>query len=105
MKIRNGFVSNSSSSSFVLLLKDITPSQLDMLQRHTQIAQAAGWAFGEYPGDNEVCCCGWAGTKDAWEITVTDKSVKGYTVQDNFNMRAFMGRIGIASDLAKWSDS
>jgi len=103
MKIREGFVSNSSSSSFVLSLKDITSNQLEMLQRHTQVAQAAGWAVGEDQDDSGVCC-GWASAEDEWEITVTSENVKGYTMQDNFDMRAFMGKIGVDSDLAEWDD-
>ena len=39
MKIRNGFVSNSSSSSFIILLDTITEEQLFMLYDHIGIGK------------------------------------------------------------------
>ena len=43
MKLRNGFVSNSSSSSFVLPKKGMTEKQITKLE---------GWFDGKYNGDD-----------------------------------------------------
>jgi len=47
MKIRNGFVSNSSSSSFIIKKSEITPAQLEMIKNHIQIAKKINEAVGE----------------------------------------------------------
>lgn len=39
MKIRSGFVSNSSSSSFIIPLHRINSNQMDMIQNHISIAK------------------------------------------------------------------
>lgn len=38
MKIKNGFISNSSSSSFILYKKNLLPNQLKVIKRFADIA-------------------------------------------------------------------
>lgn len=83
MKIRQGFVSNSSSSSFVIRLEHITAKQLVSIQNH-----------------NECPDCE---NGEGWSITVDAEFVKGYTSMDNFNMFNFLERIGI-ENIVKWND-
>lgn len=84
MKIRNGFVSNSSSSSFMIHNKDITKEQWMMLHsvmRNSGNVSPTGWiVFGTYG------------------------SVVGYTSMDNFNMKEFMKKIGIDMSKVIWAD-
>lgn len=63
MKIRHGFVSNSSSSSFVVDLDDISASQL------RYILELGDTAIGPYA--------------DSWSMHVEDKKLHGYTSMDN----------------------
>lgn len=50
MKIRSGFVSNSSSSSFVIKMSQITKDQLDLIQLHKVFAGDGAWDIHTYHG-------------------------------------------------------
>jgi len=89
MKIRIGFVSNSSSSSFTISKDDLTELQIALIKNHSEEGAKYGIAYPE----------------DAWNISETDTDVEGYTSMDNFNMEGFMKRIGINTDKADWSHS
>jgi hypothetical protein len=75
MKTRNGFVSNSSSSSFVVSGKDITFEQGKRLLDYY------------YSPMNT----------DGWSITLEGNSIVGWTPMDNGAMSDFMVEIGITS--------
>ena len=81
MKIRYGFVSNSSSSSFVLPLRCLTALQLKQLEDHGK--EAGG---------------------DAWSIHVTNLTVEGSTGMNNFDMHDFMWKIGVNPEDAEWEN-
>lgn len=83
MKARQGFVSNSSSSSFVIQKKDLTPEQLDLIRNHME---------------DEYCRSG-----EAWEITETDTTIEGYAFMDNFDMKDYLERVGILLKI-EWGD-
>jgi len=86
MKIRDGFVSNSSSSSFTISLNDITAMQLRMIQNHGELAKVVG-------GYDD----------DPWYINVEGSVVKGNTFMDNFDMDHFLTNIVmIPTDVVKW---
>lgn len=81
MKIRTGFVSNSSSSSFTIRPEDLTVRQLQQIYDHADEA-----------GEN------------AWSIHEDEKFVRGYTSMDNFDMRVYLRNIGIDRDKVCWDD-
>lgn len=87
MKLRNGFVSNSSSSSFILQKKDLTKAQICAIRYHQEFGKLL---FGM---DNCVNEC------DKWEmIGIKDKKcdiIQLSTSMTNFNMREFLKRIGV----------
>ena len=87
MKTRNGFVSNSSSSSFVINLEDISAKQLKLIQSH----QIEGKKL-DIP---------WADT-DFWDVTVTETTVEGSTFMDNFSMSDFLDEIGVYPKVVQW---
>ena len=91
MKKRIGFVSNSSSSSFVIPLEDISAKQLRQIEHHGAAAK------NPYEPHNH----------DAWYIEIDDDRdiVMGSTIMDNFDMYSYLrDRVKIKMDSVKWSD-
>jgi hypothetical protein len=80
MKIRNGFVSNSSSSSFVVEKKYLTEEQKDLIINHYHYVK-------EHP--EPFSFSKWLNDYDEWQITETEKVIKGYTILNNFDMDEF----------------
>ena len=89
MKVRNGFVSNSSSSSFMIRKKDLTKFQICAIRHHIEF----GRLF-----DMENCdeC-------DRWETfgirNKQSKIIQFGTSMTNFNMRKFLKKIGVPDDV------
>jgi hypothetical protein len=88
MKIRNGFVSNSSSSSFVINKENLSPKQIKKIKCH------------------EIDVTKESGKLDSWnkwEITEDKNTISGTTHMDNFDMEAFLERIGVNSEDIEWN--
>jgi len=68
MKTRSGFVSNSSSSSFIINREHISDFQIDKLEQHEKVC-------GKY---------------DAWTIQINNDFVIGKTDMDNFDMDEYL---------------
>lgn len=87
MKTRTGFVSNSSSSSFMIPRSALTDEQVEMIVDHIDRAKEIdpkGYGFeGQY-----YCTA----AHDAWDIKVTEHFVGGFTTMDNFDMITFLER-------------
>lgn len=82
MKIRKGFVSNSSSSSFVVEKKNLTSEQIDKIRNHVQEAEKLGLQY----------------FNDGWEITETNDRIEGFTWMDNLDMYSFLNKIGVRDE-------
>ncbi len=78
MKIRTGFVSNSSSSSFIIDLDVLSPRQIRLIEEHIE-------HFGEFSH--------YAGLMDKWDIYELDGKITGTTSMDNFNMESFLKEV------------
>jgi len=91
MKTREGFVSNSSTSSFVLKKADVTEEQLEAIRKHDQ-----SQAFKD---------CRWSSAGDAWTILEDDECLMGYTWMDNFDMAEYMKELGIDSSVVEMDDT
>jgi hypothetical protein len=74
MKNRAGFVSNSSSSSFIIPKQHLTLEQRSKIINHVSEAPY-------FKGDS----CG-----DSWTVEETDDVLRGYTYMDNFDMVGWM---------------
>ena len=79
MKIREGFVSNSSSASFVIDKAKLNVLQLLAIRDHIQVAEKLGI---------EYCDSG-----DAWDVREDDTTITLDTIMDNFDMEEFLRKI------------
>ena len=93
MKQRSGFVSNSSSSSFVISKKALKKGQLKKIRNHMH----KGTVMGLYTSWN-------SNIDDSWLITKEFGMVKGTTMMANFPMREFLEKIGVNMDAVTWGD-
>ena len=105
MKIRLGFVSNSSTSSFVVPKSALTSLQIYQIKNYAQICKElltlnrhGGLELTDSEKDNLEWCDG------GWSITETAHSIRGFTTMDNFCMGSFMRVIGVPNDEIQTGD-
>lgn len=92
MKIRTGFVSNSSSSSFCIALKDLTGEQISQIQNHIEVSK-------ELDID-----CGFGCNIDnaEWSISIEGKTITGHTDMNDFSMHTFLEEIDVDINKVDW---
>lgn len=98
MKIKSDFVTNSSSSSFVIDLKNLTLEQIAMIHDHIETALMIE---KKDPNIN----FGFPHPHDAWTITEANGQISGDTIMDNFDMMGFLQYIGVPMDLVEYDHS
>jgi len=81
MKIRQGFVSNSSSSSFIIMKDKISIEQKEAILNND---------FMDQP---------W---HDSWKITESEDHIEGSTSMNNYSMQDFFSKIGVEDNLITW---
>lgn len=95
MKTRTGFVSNSSSSSFVIPKDKLTYEQIDKIYNHIKESEKHS-EYYDFSSLSEY---------DAWNISESEFYVNGYCIMDNFDMYEFLHNyLKIDKDCVKWSE-
>jgi len=124
MKIRNAFVSNSSSSSFVIQKNRLNDYQLQQIRNYQEEASRLGKydemdfndSQKEYNEDIKNGCstgfpferkdiCGKFGyIDDFWVIDETFWEIRGHTNMDNFDFASFLDAIGVRKGDIEWGE-
>ena len=88
MKIRHDYVTNSSSSSFVISKTHLDDDQILAINEHISLGKKLGM----------YSCC----FDNEWYIDENEEYIGGYTSQDNFSMCDFLEKIGVNSETVHW---
>ncbi len=86
MKIRLGFVSNSSSACYVIPKKILSEEQISQIENHIEYSKEH---FPQIP---------WAEKGQEWDIVETDEDITASTVMNNFDIYDFFIAIGIKEE-------
>ena len=87
MKIRNGFVSNSSSSSFILPLAKLTEEQIDKINNLGETARQLGLPSADGEDDLEFPFY------HGWNVDQIENYFYFETSMTNFNMLEFLKKL------------
>ena len=90
MKVRKDFVTNSSSSSFLIAKKHLDSDQIKAIRNHHELGKKLGLVNSrlDFP----------------WDITENYNFITGYTDMDNFDMEEFLEKIDVNMKKVDWNE-
>lgn len=88
MKVRQDFVTNSSSSSFIISKKCLDEDQVEAIRKHGLLGQKLHL-------DN---------CSETWDISENNSYITAYTSMDNFDMDEFLQIIDVDYRNVKWGE-
>ena len=88
MKVRRDFVTNSSSSSFLISKRFLDDDQIKAIRNHSELGEKLG-----------IDC-----SEESWGIDENNHYITGYTWMDNFDMAEFLEKIDVDMDKVDWSE-
>lgn len=88
LKYRIDFVTNSSSSSFIIAKKHLDEDQIEAIRSHSLLGEKLG-----------ISCF-----DESWDIKEDEDFITGYTFMDNFSMSDLFDIIGINQKIVFWGE-
>lgn len=99
MKIRLDFVTNSSSSAFIIKKHRLTEQQIYMIKEHSYFGAIFNGIYLR-AGKTDLAPF----YNDSWIIEEEIDEIHGETSMDNFGMQEFLEHIGVEDKYIRWSE-
>lgn len=103
MKTRQGFVSNSSSSSFVISMEKLTNEQVQQIRDHENSETFKAHVRDRIIKNKEPGAYQWDGTRDGWQVKEVEGKLWVYTAMTNFDIEPFLfEEMGLDRDIVEY---